>query len=275
MPSEVQNAGGKYNNIGKGQNRLVFRNPRGNKRFYAVYDEIDFAKLAYEWSSNGTTWTNAQVIIEDTSVLNAFDVKIQDDGSQLVVYIIWHDSSLTSYRRGTISDASDTISFSATQTIDAAISDILAGPQCIAIARTANGRLVVAFTEDITVKGKQYRQTKLIGSNGDGAAPTWSGETIWDDPSGSANNDDKNQVWFGLESMSGDRVLLYTRIPDATSTTVYKATTAAPTWNGTSFANTTQGNVLTNNANHGKILSGLVDADNRAHLIAFDFREQR
>lgn len=268
MPSEVQadrNLG-----ISKGQHRMVFRNPRGQKAYYAFYIGPGGSfGFWYEVSTDGITWSGAATRISANEVVEAADVKIYDDGAQLVVLAVSRIATAVDYYRGTIADGGTAISFS-TQIVKTSIGNVLPAGSSLAVARTANGRLVIAFTEDFTTKGKDYRQTKLIGSDGDGAAPTWSGETIWDDPSGSTNNADKGQIWFGLESMSGDRVLLYARLPDSTSTTVYKTTTAVPTWNGTAFANTTQANVLTNNANHGKILSGVVDAANRAHLIAFD-----
>ena len=56
----------------------------------------------------------------------------------------------------------------------------------VAIAHTDNGRLVVAFTEDFKDMGKAFRQTYIIGADGDGASPSWSNETMIDDPSGNS-----------------------------------------------------------------------------------------
>ncbi len=266
MPSQVQTS----SNLGlsKGQHRTALRNPRGNQDYYSFYIDSS-SDLVYEWSANGTTWTGSANAVSGADTIDSFDVKMRDDGSQLVVFVAWHSGTATRYRRGTVGDSADTITWGAgVQTIDASVGKDLPGAHCIAIARTANGRLVVAFSENLHDKCKDYRLTKLIGSNNDGATPTWSGETIWDDPTGSSNNQNKDEVWFGLESMSGDRFLIYARVPDSSDTTAYSVQSAPPTWNGTSFGNTGKAPVGSGTGTRsGDPLSAVVDADNRAHII--------
>ena len=255
-----------------GQNRSVFRNPRGLKRYYVFYRDAG-NQLDYEWSSDGSDWTNAPLsAMFELGAIESWDVKILDDGAQLEIWVVGHYGNAIYYRYGTIGDWSNTITWNATQTIDAAINDQgLIGSHIIAVARTDNGRIVVAFTEGATDMGKDYRLTMLIGSDGDGAAPGWAGETIWDDPTSNSNNEDKGLFWFGLETMSGDRVFLYARVPEGTDAGNYEIATAVPTWAGVAFANIAQNKAISGaHDDDGKIISGVVDEADRAHIIYFD-----
>jgi hypothetical protein len=270
----------------EGHNRLCFRNPRGLKRYYSFYvPDVGAADatIEVEYSTDGVNWANAPATVMtfdwDGSIgdIDCFDIKIRDDGSQLEVWVvaIGEDGTIgglvTKYCYGTIADASSTISWNAVQVIDAALGDEIERLHCVAIARTDNGRLVVAFTEDDTNMGKDYRSINLIGSDGDGAAPNWSGETIWDDPSGDSNNQNKGEVFFGLENFDSsypNRCLLYARIPEATDVTSYEIASAVPDWNGAAFSNTTQNTGLeTGNANTGSFISGLIDESDIAHFV--------
>jgi hypothetical protein len=273
MPVEVQAS--RDLALSKGQHRAFFRNPRGNKRYYAFYHNFGNNDLEYEWSSDGITWTNTPIQIEDNTVdTDSFDVKVRDDGSQLVVWVamISRGEADLKYVRGTISDASDTISWGTVQTVDAALSIVLAGPLCCGIARTDNGRLVIPFTEDVTEHGKDYRQVWFYGSDGDGASPTWTLDSAaWDDPSGNTNNQDKDEVWFSVEGFGEDypnRFLIVARVPSGSSTTTYQGVSAVPDWNGTAFSNKTQNNLNSGaNANSANVISGLVDESDHAHVI--------
>ena len=247
MPAEVQAS--KILGLSKGQHRSVFRNPRGNKRYYAVYiDPESPFDLQYEWSSNGTTWTNSPIDIVANWSPVSFDVKIFDDGSQLEVRVVFTSVSTIRYVYGVISDSSDTINWNSHVEVTDPDNAIMSEEYCVAIARTDNGELVVAYTEDFNSMGKDYRRTYLIGSDGDGAAPSWGTAEMWDDPSTDNNNDLKGDVWFGLESFSssfGDRVLLVGFFPHSTSSTFYRVTSAVPDWGGSSFSNTTPQNLNT------------------------------
>lgn len=270
MPSEVQ--ADKTLRLAKGRNRLSFRNPRGKKRYYSFYNAQFVAASSYKWSVDGIDWTNASVWTSGRNV-DSMDLKVYDDGSQLVIYFVYWDESQGSIRywRGTIADADDTVVLGGEQNVIDSLDNEMAGIHCVAIARTDNGRLVVAFTEDFRDMGKNYRQIKLIGSDDDSASPTWSGETIWDDPSTNSNNQDKDQVWFGLENFSSsypNRVYLYARLPEATDVTTYNAVTTVPDWNGVVFSNKTQGAPSGGSgAEYGRVLSGLVDESDKTHII--------
>lgn len=266
--------------LSKGQHRTVFRNPRGLKYYYSfyVYAPIGVQEVYYKASADGRLWGGSVSALtrgDGSDVWNSFDVKIHDDGSQLEVWIVGVCDSGSSgnyetlYRYGTIADAASTISWSTLQTIDANIETLLSDPHCIALARTDNGEIVVAFTEDFVYKGKDYRYTKLIGSDGDGAAPSWSGETTWDDPSGSTNNQNKGEVWFGLESFSSsypDDFFIYASVPVPTTTTSYEVSTAVPDWDqgGAGFTNTTIAEWRTNSVSLP--MSGIIDESDIAHF---------
>jgi hypothetical protein len=291
MPSIVQT--NRHLGLSKGQHRVVFRNPRGLKRYYAVYvydgvPDVFDTTVREEYSTDGINWGNAQTEVfnfDETGaaagIIYSFDVKMHDDGSQLEVWAVavgWdavEDAIQTRYAYGTIADAESEIVWNIEQVIDAAINDEgLGEPHCIALARTDNGEIVVAFTEDLTNMGKDYRLTKLIGSDGDGASPSWGGETIWNDPTGNSNNQDKAEVWFGLENYSSsypNRCFLYARVPNAATAANYIVLGARPDWNGIAFSNTspTSGSDFPH-ADAGKLISAIVDEEDYAHLLYFD-----
>jgi hypothetical protein len=263
-----------------GNNRIVFRNPRGNKNYYVFYtDDGTYSEIRAEYSTDGTTWTNSpQTVYTSAASSNdiSFDVKIYDTGTLLDVYLVLNDEGQNDlvYIKGTISDASNTISWSAEQDIDAAINDEAMSPACqsVAICRTANAELVVAFTEDYRARGKDYRRTNIIGSNGDGAAPSWSSETLINDPSGNTNNQNKAAVYVGLESFSssyGDRFLLYARNPEATSTSTYEINVWVYDWiQGTGFSSVASDVVGgTAHANTSLRLSAVIDDSDKVHVL--------
>lgn len=256
--------------LAKGQ-RTVFRNPRGQQNYYVFYQNPGLTTFYYAWSADGVTWNEVNPSI---SASFTYDFKIREDdgGSQLILWMVMHRGNNVQYRRATIADASNTIVWGNQYTV-ATTDPILGGKYAAVIARTDNGRIVIAFTDDINVSTEDYRQLKLIGSDDDSANPTWSGVTTWDDPSGDVDNDLKGDVRFGLYQFNSsypNRVLLCARVPDGTSSTVYRTRSAVPDWNGTVFSNTTAANIETNHADHGKVLSCLVDTDDKSHVIAYD-----
>ena len=275
MTVTVQTASG-LGEINKGQHRTTFRNPRGNKNYYSFYMGDTSNNITSEYSVDGILWSNTPQ--EFMSFINAdsFDVKIHDDGSQLEVWVVGmglHSASLaqTKYVYGTISDSSDDIAWNTEQAIDADITREMISRMCVSLARTYNGKIVVAFTEDITVKGKDYRQTKLIGSDGDGAAPSWSGEITWDDPSVNSNNVNKDLIWFGLESysssvLSGNGVLIAAILPSATDTGTYLLGADELTWNGTAFGDVGKSTYHTS-IGSDRNLSVLVDESDFGHVV--------
>jgi hypothetical protein len=248
MPETV--SGSETFGLTRGQHRTVFRNPRGNKRYYAFYIDNSSGDVTVEWSSDGIDWSNTpQAVAVEGGTIDSFDVKIRDTSS-------------------------DTISWGTLRTVAVSITDTLAGLHCIAIARTDNARLVIGFTEDIHTKCKDYRTIHLIGGSNDSDAPTWSGETTWDNPDGSTNNQSKDLVHFGLESysgsvLSGNGVLIGARVPESTNTSTYQVVSDEVTWNGTAFGDVGQTTVgASARANpHGDPLSILIDAADFSHIV--------
>jgi hypothetical protein len=220
-------------------NRCAFINSRGLKDYYIFYRDTDVNgdhSVHYEYST-GASFTGKTIVIDFGNVAtnngwcHDFDVIWAEDSanSQTEVWVvaIGYDGDAAAwqskYVRGTIADASSTISWGTVQTIDAALSANLAGtpandPYCISLERTDNGRIVVCFTEDTTNKGKDYRVPKCIGSDGDGASPSWSGETtIWD-PTGNNAHQDMWKIFYSLDHYSstyGDRIAGFMNRQDA------------------------------------------------------------
>lgn len=276
MTSTVQTSGSL--GICRGNNRTIFRNPRGQKSYYAFY-RYNVTSIAYEYSTNGTVWTNSPVAVlslGSPGPMDSFDVKIYDDGSDLYVYIVGHGwwgntDQRVIYKRGVISDATSTISWGSENTVKSSITDLGSIHNC-AITRTDNGELVVAFTEHLTLKGKDYCLIKLIGSDGDGAAPSWSGEITLVDTSTNTNNQNKFQVWFGLESYSssyGDKVFFYGRVPESTLSYGYSTLTSVPIWDqgGAGFTNQALALWANPESMTGYTVSGLVDDGDIAHFV--------
>lgn len=293
MTSPVQGSIGddiiRYSYTPEGPHRKSFRNPRGLKSYYSFYSWFIWnsdEEVRVEYSTTGISWSNTPqtVFTYDYGTNNrveAFDIKIEEDsgGSQLVIWAvaIGRDGITgnvqSRYRRGTIADSSSTISWGTEQTIDSDIGYEAVWYQKIAIAHTDNNRLVVAFTEELINKGKDYQLVKLIGSDGDGATPSWSGETTWYDSSSNSNNQNKGRILFGLENFDSsypNRVFLYAKLPQLTDTTTYGIATAVPEWNGTVFSNLGLGSYATPAADSGAALCGLVDTNNKAHLVYYD-----
>lgn len=281
--------------IAHGQNRTVFRNPRtsSKQRYYAFYMSDGNttganASVRCEWSADGVDWTNSFIMTpcdlpSDLGVAGAeahsFDVTMHDSGTQLevwVVFIGW-DAYGTSYRSryayGVVPDDSDIIQFYDDLNIDSNINDEGMGRHSIALTRTSNGELIVASTEDYRDMGKNYRQVILRGSNNDGTSPSFGADQIiWDDPSGSTNNQNKDEVWFGLENFSSsysDDAFIYARVPNSTDNTDYDVVTAVPNWDygGSGFTNTTQAGWGILRPETGEVISGLIDASDIAHFF--------
>ena len=275
--------------MNKGNNRTVFRNPRGRKRYYSFFGTVASTgafggSVNYKYSEDGRSWNSGALALSESGdgveVNPDFDIKINDDGSQLEIFVVanfLNDGDLK-YRRGTIADTADTVAWQGSQeTIDASINyEQIGGTyndfQSVAIARTDNGRLVVAFTEDFNTMGKDYRLIKLITGSDDSNAPTWANETTVVDGSGNTNNQDKAETWVGLESFDssfGDRILFYCRAPDTANSSWYDIHAYVYSWNGSSFTQeASDTSVSTGGAATGAGgLSGVIGTDDKCNLV--------
>jgi len=232
--------------------------------------------LDLEYSTNGTTWSNSTQQIYGpfgASVVICYDVKIYDSGSDLKIFVVLTDSNYEDliYIRGSLGDSDSIQTWDSYQTIDAALEVQINSDFACAIARTDNGRLVVAFTEDDQIKGVDYRLTKIIGSDGDGAAPTWSSETTIHDPTSYSVNEDKGDVYMGMESFDStypNRVLIYGKVPQQSDVGVYETKAWTYEWNGSSMTVGTTYNTGAH-ADEDKVISAIIDDSDYIHLLFF------
>lgn len=252
--------------------RVTFRNPRGTHRFYVVYEDMVNHDLVYRWSPEGCSWGAEQII--STANPSNWDVFLHDTGSALMVYIVIVENADVKYRRGSIADASDTIAFDPKATV-AKASKLLGRPLSASIARTANNLLVVAYTTDVTVSGRTYRTSRLVGSNSTGPSPTWRGNILWDNPASDIDNAEKDRVAFTMgpwDASFPNRVLIAAHVPFGSNPSAYGHVSAAPDWDGTSFANRAQ-TVAIAPVDPADSLSCLVDTMDTAHCAFEDTSE--
>lgn len=249
--------------------RAVWKHPRGTEGRYVVYRDPGTASLAYRWSADGKAWS-AAIPIASGSPKN-FDLALHDTGADLRVFLVTVDGDGTvTYRLGILSDGSDTIAWQPAQTVVQA-TKVLSRSLAASIARTAEGRLVVAYASDVAVGTDAYRTTRIIGSDGDGAAPAWGGDVLWDDPGRAAANVGKDAVYYSLSPFGTnhpDRILLAAHVPDGGSS-IYAVVTAAPVWNGVAFTGTAQ-TTLRGGVEFTDSLSCAVDGDAVAHCLVED-----
>jgi len=133
------------------------------------------------------------------------------------------------------------------------------------IVRTAAGRLAVAYSTDVG----SYRNTRLIGSGTDGAAPLWSGDILWDNPSGSTNNANKDKVLYTLAAFSAAfpyRFVMVAMLPDFVDSTHYRQVSDTPDWDGTAFSAPAK-TVIQGGVDGPDAISCVVDDGDRAHCM--------
>ncbi len=251
--------------LSKGQNRIVFRNPRGLQKYYAFYRGSD-TYLYYEWSDDGVNWGNSPVLLAG-ELTYGFDVAVHDTGTQLMVCIVLLPVSgpKVYYRRNPIPDTDYLLAAGNSGTVTTT-GKTLTGNPSVSIAHTPVGRYVIAFTTDTSL----YRQTWIMGSTGDTGALTWTGGTVWNDPSGSSNNQNKDQVWCGVYSLTGmypSDVLLAGCIPNSYSASAYNAKFDVLQWDGASF--TSYGTYSTTSQSVPTPLSGVVDSNDISFIMHY------
>ncbi len=248
-----------------GSSRQVFVNERSasNNWAYKFFVDVD-GSLKYQWKNGSDVWSSS-IDVHTTGQVTAFDVKVHDTGILLDVYVVlidWTNLDLT-YRKGTIADGSDTISFSSAQDIDTALnSDDLELFGC-AIARTANSELVVGWAEATT----STVNIRIIGSNGVGASPTWSQETIAFAEGTTSHN---IVVAVGLESFDssfGDRFVIYSTenaAPDDVYVEVFD-------WiEGTGFTSIASDFLDLTTGNEFAGASASIDSNDKVHVAFID-----
>lgn len=266
-------------------NRKVFRNPRGNKRYYSFYMRKYYTgsfyrtAFSYEWSADGVSWDNTVSEIAFSQGISLpypefggdFAVKVYDTGSLLDVYVTFVDSSdRLRYVKGTIADASSTITWTSVKILVNPINRIFGtdatdSPFSVDICRTYSDELVITYTEDVTAVD-DFRDFKAIGSDGTGSAPNWGTPTTLWTSTGNSSNKDKDDVWIGCEggiTSHSDRFSFWFRTP-ANSSTLYWARGGTSNYDGgTDNFTSTSSIVLTGGSTGaGLWLSGAVTSDN-------------
>ncbi|HKZ90459.1 MAG TPA: PKD domain-containing protein, partial [Thermoplasmata archaeon] len=250
--------------------RVVFRNPRGLQQRYVIYKDTLNGDLVYRFSESGCQWSGKQVISSATP--SNFEVAVHDSGSDFRVYFAVVESSVVKYRMGVVADSSSFIAFEPEIVVRLVTQTLMERPLAVSIARTYNGRLVVAYATDITVAGRVYRTTHLIGSTDDGPAPAWAGDILWDNPSSSVNNANKDEVYYSVASFGPtypNRFLFAASVPESTDTVHSKVVTADAEWNGATFTRTGP-TLLRETVEHGDSLACIVDANQVAHCLVED-----
>ncbi len=133
------------------QSRKVFKNPRGLGNHYVFYLDDADTLIKYAYSSDGTSWTsgNAAALIALEMVTgdeSSWATTIYDDGSQLHIYLVYHDDTDAKlrYRHGTIADASSTIAWATEQPFGGFAGQAYG----VSLAVSSNGRLFVAWSDE-------------------------------------------------------------------------------------------------------------------------------
>ncbi len=274
-------------------NRKVFRNPRGNQRYYSFYMRKYYTgsfyrnAFSYEWSADGVSWDNTVSEIAFSQGISLpypefggdFAVKVYDTGSLLDVYVTFVDSSdRLRYVKGTIADASSTITWTSVKILVNPINRIFGtdatdSPFSVDICRTYNDELVIVYTEDVTAVD-DFRDFKAIGSDGTGSAPNWGTPDTLFTVTGNSLNKDKDDVWYtaesGFSSSFPDRFAALIRKP-ANSATNYHAYLMVVDWDyGTDSFSGSSNYTLSFGGNSGLAVSLSIDEND---LMSVLYRE--
>jgi hypothetical protein len=157
--------------------KRVFKNPRGLGYHYAFggMDTGHTDPMEYFYSETGSSWAGGGSVFTDSGVNNG-SVWIKEDsgGSQLVVYVVGiktHDTydKYIYYRRGTIADASSTISWGAIQKrqVDGSSDEVYFVDICMG----NNSYIWIIAGIDDGVSGEIFIQRTQTANPG--ASPSW------------------------------------------------------------------------------------------------------
>ena len=149
--------------------RLVFQNPRGLHRYYAMYWYGGDFTWWYQVSSDGISWS-----VPHTSVdggLGSGSWWIHDTGSLLVVHFVATDliGSKLLYLRGTIADTAEPITWSASQIVDPGGNN--ARNFGLSVTRTASGRPVITAVKEVFANPAYRYEVRGWGADLDSPAP--------------------------------------------------------------------------------------------------------
>ena len=154
--------------------RLTFQNPRGLHRYYAFFYYGGDLTWFYKFSSDGIKWSTYQGGLDGS--LGSASVWVSDNGFQLIVHFVASGSFFGSimYRRGTIADLSETITWTAPQTV---VPSGL-GTFGLSVTRTASGRPVITAVAESTTSPSYRYEVRGWGANADSTAPVWTPATL-------------------------------------------------------------------------------------------------
>ena len=248
-----------------GANRLVWRNTRGHQRWYAIYRDRSNFEIDSEWTNDPSVWETAariQTVSTTVPAGNAFSVTswAEDDGTQFVIWAVYCDLDQIWYRRGTVGDHDNDITWGTQREISTRGTS--GSFPLLAVTRTANDRIIVAYDQEDASTKDVY----LLGSNNDGDNPTWTSQ-IMDNSAFDAPD-----LWGSLDRFdggNGNRVLFVTRTGGGAAPATYFGTSYVPEWDGTSWTNLGDQDLGTLNVDMCKQLSAMVDSDDRAHCIFY------
>ena len=156
--------------------RLVFQNPRGLHRYYAMYYYGGDFTWWYEYSSDGISWSIPQSSTDGG--LGSGSWWINDTGSLLVVHFVATDliGSKLLYLRGTIADTAQAITWSAGQIVDPGGNN--ARNFGLSVTRTASGRPVITAVKEVFVNPTYRYEVRGWGADADSSAPVWKSTTL-------------------------------------------------------------------------------------------------
>lgn len=157
--------------------RLVFQNPRGLHRYYAFFFYGGDWTWFYKYSSDGLSWSTDQGALDGG--FGSAAVWVYDSGTQLIVHFV--ASGLTPpgsilYRRGTIADTSETINWTAGQTVEPGGSNAMTFG--LSVTRTANGRPAITAVAEVYVNPTYRYEVRGWGANADAPTPVWTRTTL-------------------------------------------------------------------------------------------------
>ena len=156
--------------------RLVFQNPRGLQRYYAFFYYPGDLTWFYKYSVDGVVWSALQAGMD--GALGSASLWVYDSGRELVVHLVASGTFVgqIQYRRGTIGDFAQTITWTGVQLVEPGGSN--AATYGLSITRTANGRPVItAVGETFTSPTYRY-EVRAWGANADSPTPLWTRATL-------------------------------------------------------------------------------------------------
>lgn len=162
------------------QGRHVFRNTRGLKYYYAFVCDSANGKIFLYKSSDGSSWSACSPGEISGGTNDAFDFVLYDDGSQMVIYVVFGYATVDEviyYRRLTIADSASDPTIGALTEVTSGAGKDTGKRRSPTIIQDRNGYVLIAYLqwEDPT-----YYNVYVIGTTttNPGDSPTFSTEVL-------------------------------------------------------------------------------------------------